>query len=608
MPTTLQFAIFCHALAFLLPRFAFTSKIIDEWGNNTIKEVVHHPLGWIKLGRPTPDHLIALQIGLPQHNFPKLEKRLYEVSDPKHSDYGQHLSRQEVEALVSPHPRSLSAVSRWLKSFNVEDQDITYSPAKDWIKVTLPVQTVEEMLDTTYHVWEHVASGDKLVRTTSYKIPAQLEAHVDVIQPTTTFGGLQSRRSTIFAVDDAPRVSSEESTQIVADVASNITVDASCNHTITIPCLLKLYNADRYVPSHNLNNSIAVAGYLEEFANLMDLQSFYAEQRPEALNSSFTFISVAGGLNDQTSWKAGSESNLDVQFAFGISYPIPATFYSTAGRPPFLADAKTTINTNEPYGDWLDFVLKQDNLPLTISTSYGDDEQTVPESYARRICAQFAQLGARGVSLLFSSGDTGVGDGVWNPHSTSTCISNDGKNTTKFLPSFPASVTAVGGTSYIPEVAVSTWYSGGGFSDYFERPPYQDEVVSKYLSSLPNGTYQGLYNPKGRAYPDVSAQSDNFRSFQFGRPHMIGGTSAATPVVAGIVAMLNDARLGAGLSPLGFLNPMIYSRGAAGFNDITVGHNSGCLTSGFNATEGWDPVTGFGTPNFEKLKDIVTSF
>ena len=44
-----------------------------------------------------------------------------------------------------------------------------------------------------------------------------------------------------------------------------------------------------------------------------------------------------------------------------------------------------------------------------MSTSYGEDEQTVPESFARRVCADFAQLGARGVTLVFSSGDGGVG-------------------------------------------------------------------------------------------------------------------------------------------------------------------------------------------------------
>lgn len=122
---------------------------------------------------------------------------------------------------------------------------------------------------------------------------------------------------------------------------------------------------------------------------------------------------------------------------------------------------------------WLDFVLAQKDLPQTISTSYGDDEQTgtrtpvqlllgladttlqVPKSFAERVCNGFAQLGlcvsirrlaaftdeklgARGVSLTFSSGDNGVGDGNENP-ATTTCISNDGKNRTMFLPAFPAS-------------------------------------------------------------------------------------------------------------------------------------------------------------------------
>jgi tripeptidyl-peptidase-1 len=63
-------------------------------------------------------------------------------------------------------------------------------------------------------------------------------------------------------------------------------------------------------------------------------------------------------------------------------------------------------------------------------------QNTVPESYARRVCAELGVLGAKGVSLLFSSGDGGVGDGNSDP-ATHKCYSNDGKNTTKFLPIFP---------------------------------------------------------------------------------------------------------------------------------------------------------------------------
>jgi len=230
----------------------------------------------------------------------------------------------------------------------------------------------------------------------------------------------------------------------------------------------------------------------------------------------------------------------------------------------------------------------------------------VPESYAVRVCQEFGQLSSRGVSIIFASGDFGAGDN--NPdRKTQQCFSNDGLNRVEFLPAFPAScpyVTSVGGTTGIPEVASS--FSGGGFSNYFARPTYQNTAVSAYLASLPPGEYAGLYNPLGRAYPDVSAQSDNFIIFYQGGPALIGGTSASAPTFAGMVTLLNDAQLAAGKPPLGFLNPMLYGIGTPGLNDITSGNAPGCGTQGFSAVPGWDPVTGLGTPNFGKLKTILS--
>ena len=131
-------------------------------------------------------------------------------------------------------------------------------------------------------------------------------------------------------------------------------------------------------------------------------------------------------------------------------------------------------------------------------------------------CSLFAQLGARGVSVVFSSGDTGVG---------SACQTNDGKNITRFLPTFPAScpfVTSVGGTTRIePEEAA--FFSSGGFSDRFPRPAYQDEAVTRYLGIL-GDQWKGLYNPRGRGIPDVAAQSYNFTFFDLGAEGRVGGT------------------------------------------------------------------------------------
>lgn len=74
------------------------------------------------------------------------------------------------------------------------------------------------------------------------------------------------------------------------------------------------------------------------------------------------------------------------------------------------------------------------------------------------------------------------------------------------------------------------------------------------------------------------------------------------------MALLNDARLLRGKSPLGFLNPLLYSGATSALNDITDGHNDGCgLGDGWPAAPGWDAVTGLGTPNFEKLAQVVAN-
>ncbi|TFK25946.1 tripeptidyl peptidase A [Coprinopsis marcescibilis] len=575
-----------------------------------VKESTEPPRGWTRLAEAPSAHTISLRIALPQADFAELERRIYQVSDPGHELYGQHLSKEQVEALVSPRPTSLEAVNAWLKDHGFEEKDFDRSAAKDWVNINVPVALAEKMLGTKYHTWRHDESGDRLVRTTSYSLPAHLHEHIELIQPTTMFARWSAMKTTIhwpeLVEDSSPSFAGSASGNRLAIKVASTDVDPSCNQTITISCLKQLYKIGDYVPKSPRKTSIGITGYLEEFANLADLQSFYNDQVKPAVNSSFKFVSVKGGLNNQTLSEAGAEANLDVQFAFGLSFPIPGTFWSTAGRPPFIPDLTTPTNTNEPYLDWVDFVLRQKEVPHSISTSYGEPEQTVPRKYAERVCHELAQLAARGVSLMYSSGDGGVGDGSEDP-ADHLCFTNDGKNTHRFMPTFPATcpfVTAVGGTNDVPETAV--FFSGGGFSDYFKRPFYQDRAVGKFLENTPSDLYQGLYNRAGRGFPDVAAQGRRFRIWWRGRAVSIGGTSASAPVFAAIVALLNDVRVSKGLPPLGFLNPLLYLIGPLGFNDITQGNNPGCGTPGFNATVGWDPITGLGTPDFSKLKALVS--
>ncbi|QIW94874.1 hypothetical protein AMS68_000392 [Peltaster fructicola] len=565
------------------------------------------PYGWTSVGKPADDALLDFRIALTARDPGVFERTLYEVSDPSHERYGQHLKRDELRELLRPSKDASLAVRSWLESNGVDAKHI--SERGEWLNFRTTVANAEELMDTKFHTYHNRHGKINKVRTLRYSVPSELHKHIDMIQPTTRFAQIKPEGSQVLdfeIIGDA----------FAAGAPLNLT-NVVCNNTITPQCLRDLYN----VPVNNgLKNSSAGFGafnnFLEEYPRYADLALFEIAAAPYALNESFTWTSVNGGQLDQTSTSDSVEANLDAQYIISMGYPVPMNAYSTAGRAPLVPDLDqpdASMSANEPYLDFLDYILDQDDadLPHTLSTSYGEDEQSVPLSYRLKVCQLFGQLGARGVSVIFSSGDTGVG---------SACQTNDGKNTTRFLPTFPAAcpyVTSVGGTHYVkPESAIS--FSSGGFSDTWPTPDYQKSAVGDYLQQL-GDRWQGLYNSSGRGIPDVAAQSSNFVVIDKGLATLVGGTSASSPTFAGIVSVLNGLRVQAGQPGLGFLNPWIYSEGYKALNDITHGGSTGCtgkdIYSGlpapkvpyasWNATVGWDPVTGWGTPDFLKLKALA---
>jgi tripeptidyl-peptidase-1 len=533
------------------------------------------------------------------------------VSDPDHERYGQHLSGEEVDELVAPTSETHNLVHDWLSDNGIDVSNLGYSSAKDWIIVHLPIEKIEELLDTKYHNYKH-RDGAVVARTTRWSLPRHLHAHIDAIQPTTSFFRGAARDATWV----------DKQVEVPASYAkpSNASIAAVCNVTSVTPeCFRTLYSTKWYKTQASDKNSIGFTNYLGEIPIRPDTKMFLEKYRPEAVSQAYAFkqISIDNGpvqdgpltYNQSTVDGISREANLDVQAISGISWNTTITSYSTGGQPPFVPDISTPTNTNEPYLAWVNWLLTQRDIPKIISTSYGEPEQTIPRAYAERVCRQFAQVGARGTTMFFSSGDRGVGG-------TDTCYTNDGKNTYKFLPDFPAScpyVTTVGATmNFQPEESAyrpsrnttagfrDLYSSGSGFSDYFPRPWWQDAVVPAYIKSL-NNTYSGLYNTSGRAYPDLAAQGLYFAYFWNGTEGVISGTSASCPLTSGIFALVNDALLACGKPTLGWLNPWLYKKGYKGLTDITKGYSYGCNVQGFPVTEGWDPVTGFGTPDFPKL-------
>lgn len=78
------------------------------------------------------------------------------------------------------------------------------------------------------------------------------------------------------------------------------------------------------------------------------------------------------------------------------------------------------------------------------------------------------------------------------------------------------------------------------------------------------------------AYVDISAAYNRYPIFYQGKFTTVAGASASTPVVASVVALLNDYLVSQGESPLGFMNPFLYKKGSDGLRDIVNGNNNEC--------------------------------
>jgi hypothetical protein len=217
-----------------------------------------------------------------------------------------------------------------------------------------------------------------------------------------------------------------------------------------------------------------------------------------------------------------------------------------------------------------------------ISISYHQVEGELPDSYFKRQCNEWLKLALQGTTIVTSSGDVGVGqksqcggddEQIFSPHSAASC----------------PYVLAVGSTQWdrfanatgpelpyekLNEVATTRFASGGGFSQIFGTPSYQQQAVEAYFaqvnSTLPfdgydnfviDGNYSsvtsGVYHRGGRGYPDVAAVGDRQVVFTRGKWQLIGGTSLSSPVFASVLTLINEERLKAGKSTLGYLHPVL---------------------------------------------------
>ena len=220
--------------------------------------------------------------------------------------------------------------------------------------------------------------------------------------------------------------------------------------------------------------------------------------------------------------------------------------------------------------------------PSVLSISWGAAEADWTSQSLRALDEAFRAAALLGVTVCTASGDDGSSDGV-----------DDGRTHVDFPASSPH-VLACGGTRLEGSGTTvrrerawggpgSPGATGGGVSDVFALPGWQSAV------RVPRSPSRGHW--RGRGVPDVAANADPATGYRIrvdGTEGLIGGTSAAAPLMAGLVALINE-KIG---RSLGFINELIYAPGASSlFRDITIGTNGA-----FSAGTGWDPCTGLGSP------------
>ena len=333
------------------------------------------PHGWLQKQAPSASKRLRLRIALRQENTHAFEQHVIDISTPDHVNYGQHMDRMEMKRMLQPSKEASAAVLNWLESQGVPEADV--EDDGDWINFWVPTVEAERILDTKFYYYSSSFGTLERIRTLRYSVPANLLQYIQMIQPTTRFGQLRAERNRIsqhFEIGPP-----QGDSLLYPGEGLNVKF---CNNTVTPQCLRALYNFGDFKGTNH--NRIGVCGYLKEYAKYKDFAQFTVKYAPYAAGCNFTSILINGGLQIQNDTENDDvEANLDVQYAFPLSHPAKAIYYSTGGLGDLIPDLdqpRSVDNQNEPYLDFLHYILELPDyeLPTTLTTSYGEDEQSVP--------------------------------------------------------------------------------------------------------------------------------------------------------------------------------------------------------------------------------------
>jgi tripeptidyl-peptidase-1 len=283
------------------------------------------PHGWYHNSSPKLEEVNIFTIAL-HREFEGLERRLLDVSTPGSPNYGKWLDRDTVDALYPVSTGAAGKVIAWLRSHGIKQYQVDGA----FIDFAADLGTVNSVLGASYQRFSN--NGVTKLRTLQYSIPDDLQDVVAFVDPGTFFGRVVGtpapvkERSSLTPTPTKTKRGDNDST------ATNATVDASCETSITPQCLRQLYNIGGYQADIKSGSRIGFGSFLNESALYSDLAIY--EQFFGIASQNFTKVIIANATNDQDP-ATGSygEADLDVQNIVGIAHPLPVTEFLTGGSP-----------------------------------------------------------------------------------------------------------------------------------------------------------------------------------------------------------------------------------------------------------------------------------
>jgi tripeptidyl-peptidase I len=315
-----------------------------------------------------------------QKNMDQLERILHEVSDPSHSNYGNHMTRKEIDDLTSD-PESRDEVISYLRAAGVTVLPDALSG--ECILARAEINLWERILHTEFYTYSLLSTDDIFVRADEYSIPVGLDKYVESVLNTVQFPHAVINRS-------APR--RIENTD--AMVKSRFTAETLYWEGYMSPQLLNdVYSIDDNT-GHPRATQAAFEGWNNYFspADLASFQNLFGLPIIPA-NKTLGNHTVTAEWCKNNGYEPCAESNLDMMYMMSVAMT-PTYFYWS----PFPT-----------FGQWLQFLVNnKERPPLVISISYGSEEKNIGTSEQKLFLDNAIKLGVMGTTILSASGDDGV--------------------------------------------------------------------------------------------------------------------------------------------------------------------------------------------------------